>query len=140
MTTPASYTLSWPSVVRPEFFQIRSHLASTFVLEAGASASIPFSRTLAQSPAISGRTARGLLVSTAYSLVVIVSKAAHHTILFITFPQEDVTRKLVSMFSIIRRNLLMGTENVKTSLWTCGRAETSNNPRTARGCSESLSR
>lgn len=57
-----------------------------------------------------------------------------------TLAQDGVARKLSSIFSTIRMNLFMGTEKVRTSSGTHGRAETSNMPRTPRGRSEVFSR
>jgi hypothetical protein len=61
-------------------------------------------------------------------------------ILLFTLLQEEVIRKLSGIFLIILTNLFMGTEKVRTFSGTHGRADTSNIPRTALGCSESFSK
>jgi hypothetical protein len=62
-----------------------------------------------------------------------------HPILFLTTSQDFVMRKLSSALSVILCNLLIGIEKVSVPGGTKGRAETSNNPITARGLPASLS-
>lgn len=66
--------------------------------------------------------------------------AKETTILFCDVFQVSVMRKLSSIFSIIVANLFIGTEKLRTSLGTYGRAKGSNIPMTALGFGESFSR
>src|SRR5208283_1368240 len=75
-----------------------------------------------------------------YHLRSIFPKGSSHFILFCTFSQECVMRKLSSILLIIRINLFIGTAKVSASLGIYGRADTSNIPITPRGRVEFFSK
>jgi len=65
--------------------------------------------------------------------------AGHDASLFRTIFHDSVIRKLESMLRTICSNRFIGTAKVSLSSSTLGRADTSNMPRTQRGCSDCAS-